>query len=1109
MCISGGQARHAVLPLSQQTGAPVGGSCPDSATLSFVKEVITEELGKIKRGVVRDLRSLELESHQQSYSSKPNQRLNEVQSIDSASIATIPTPTKKKFGKCESIANGNISLNGCGRSECFKKSGKFQRSVLALDELKEERKAWDLERGMLEEQIIALEKVGQSAFKKHEVPSEKTRLKQSLRRLKVIIQSKDSCACPVCTHMQESVGEDQRQDTWDLEEMMWKHIQDLEEELNQLRPQRKDEKRLKKIETKKKKTKKKSSKGVHMHEFELKGSSDRCLVKKVVVGAEKDVQLIRKALRALSFFAEVDDRTVAAVVEVTKTFAFDDGDVVVIEGDTEGALFFIVAEGTFNVSREQQHLSTLNSGQSFGENVLFRSRERDATVSASGPARAYAVEATAVWEKLRRLHEEEHLQTLDTIDEMVTSNKVELLSNLNGYQLQCLYNSAELREFDDGTEVFREGTDLDAVCIITEGKLALKYGGAEFCCFKKYGIFVEKDGNVHYSAWAEGPTKMIALAGEVMIEMFGEVVAQALVQNHAVELPFHSNIFAQNCPLDKPLTNVELQEKMFGQELTQPSVQNCVVDLPLHTDILAQNSQLDALPAHVQSEDDADITFSTVLHSEKSGPAAFANDTTSIGDMSLLPSEKKCRVPCAVVTNASEAAEFVLGDGDKPRILKTLPICGGLSQGQIGQLSSKLVEVHLAASTTIFKEGDVGNDFYIIRKGVVSVETSAHGKQTLVRGDYFGEHALVCSEPRSATVTCMEESDFWKMDKVTYEETIKGPTFDHLKTRIPFQETKVELADLLTNHIIGGSGTLRMVTSRRTSVQYAIKSKKKRNIIEAKKQDLLVRERSILAEIDHPFIIKFVRSFKDQYHIYFLMEFVAGCSLLDALDAMGILDWSRTKFYAASIVLALEFLHGRRIAHLDLKSENCLIDSQGYLKLIDFGLAQKINGYSYAVCGTPMFMAPEVILGTGYTTLADHWSLGVCLYEFLIGAFPFADDCTKVADIFRHILKTPLNFPRWFKVCEGNQSVMEFLSGLLTRDPVKRLGACDKRHLEIKEHVAFSGFRWDDLISREISPPYIPPPRDYTENKENIGLHVNSTSDEEWVDPNPGWDVDF
>merc|ERR1719203_477061 len=181
-----------------------------------------------------------------------------------------------------------------------------------------------------------------------------------------------------------------------------------------------------------------------------------------------------------------------------------------------------------------------------------------------------------------------------------------------------------------------------------------------------------------------------------------------------------------------------------------------------------------------------------------------------------------------------------------------------------------------------------------------------------------------------------------------------------------------------------------------------------------RQQRTLQTERAILAELDHPFIIKFIRSFNGRRWVYFLTELVTGGELLDALESIDrTLTRQEAQFYTGSILLAVEFLHERNIAYLDLKSENLMLDGNGYLKLIDFGVAEKVkNGRLHAIKGTPLFMAPEVIKPTeGYTTTADLWSLGVCVYDFMVGQFPFADESASNDAVFRAVLKAPLRFP--------------------------------------------------------------------------------------------------
>jgi len=555
---------------------------------------------------------------------------------------------------------------------------------------------------------------------------------------------------------------------------------------------------------------------------------------------------------------------------------------------------------------------------------------------------------------------------------------------------------------------------------------------------------------------------------------------------------------------------------------------------------IIEDCQLETLPSNTELPHDVDIRFIIVLHGavdarllgESVNPEIkrmIGMTNSSIGDDGLLQLDKPwCwRVRCTDATSVVRLAiwrrkdlqplqglqgvEFVLGEEDKHRILKTVFIFRSLSEEQIEELSSKLLVQHFPRGHVIFKEGDQGEEFYIIRHGLVLVEIGGRRIRTLGRSDYFGERALLYIHPRSATITCEEDCELWEMDKSIYQDTIKGPILDYIMARIALQDTKVEFSDLITNRIIGrgGFGTVRMVTKKGTNVRYALKCLRKRHVVERGQQEALVMERAILAEVDHPFMIKFVRSFKDEQQIYFLMELVSGGELLDALETLGILNWPQARFYTGSIILALEFLHARRIAYLDLKSENCLIDCQGYLKLIDFGIAQRItSGYCYVLKGTPMFMAPEMIIGKGYTTSADLWSLGICVYEFLIGKFPFGDTSTNNAEIFNQILKAPLQYPRWFKEGEAVEGVMQFISSLLNREPTKRPGAGFSGYLEIKEHFAFNGFSWDGLIGRQLDPPHIPHSEVYAE-KDSVDMDEDSASEDEWVDPTQGWDNDF
>jgi len=412
---------------------------------------------------------------------------------------------------------------------------------------------------------------------------------------------------------------------------------------------------------------------------------------------------------------------------------------------------------------------------------------------------------------------------------------------------------------------------------------------------------------------------------------------------------------------------------------------------------------------------------------------------------------------------------------------------------------------------TVFSQGDIGTDFYIVRRGLVEFRHGGRVLRTIGQMDYFGERAFLNNEPRSATCVAVYDTECWLLDNKTLQGVMQDQMLKYLRERMQLQDTSVTLEQLRCIRVVGrgGFGVVKMVQSRSTNVRYALKCVPKKNIVEQGLQKSIVAERALLAELDHPFIIKFVKTFRTASYIYFLTELCTGGELFDALDNLGCLNQSQAQFYIGSIILAMEFLHARQIGYFDLKSENCLLDSQGHLKLIDFGAAHRLVGQSHKMIGTPGFMAPEVILGKGYTTSADLWTIGICLYEFVFGKLPFGIDFSKgQADCFKRTLSAELQFPEQV----ASPETRDLIRLLLQRAPAERLGAGFEGYVALKEHKFFSSMSWEDLLGRRIEPPYVPVGEIYSEAApKKLGASEFPVEEKEtgWIDPNPGWDVDF
>uniref|UniRef100_A0A8C6V993 Uncharacterized protein n=1 Tax=Neogobius melanostomus TaxID=47308 RepID=A0A8C6V993_9GOBI len=187
------------------------------------------------------------------------------------------------------------------------------------------------------------------------------------------------------------------------------------------------------------------------------------------------------------------------------------------------------------------------------------------------------------------------------------------------------------------------------------------------------------------------------------------------------------------------------------------------------------------------------------------------------------------------------------------------------------------------------------------------------------------------------------------------------------------------------------------------------------------------------------------------------------------LQREGSFPEARSSFYAAEMALALGYLHSLKIVYRDLKPENILLDCDGHVKLTDFGLCKEgvaVGGVMHTFCGTPEYLAPEVLLGQPYSHAVDWWSLGSVLFEMLFSLPPFYSH--NKADMFENILHAPLKFPSG-----ASEAAQSLLQGLLERDVTKRLGeSCDME--ELQQHSFFASINWDDLLAKKIKPPFIP-----------------------------------
>ncbi|PWV03565.1 putative rac serine-threonine kinase [Trypanosoma cruzi] len=272
--------------------------------------------------------------------------------------------------------------------------------------------------------------------------------------------------------------------------------------------------------------------------------------------------------------------------------------------------------------------------------------------------------------------------------------------------------------------------------------------------------------------------------------------------------------------------------------------------------------------------------------------------------------------------------------------------------------------------------------------------------------------------------------------------------------------------ELLTVIGLGSFGRVMRARHKATGKIYALKILDKDQVVQHHLVPHTNAEKLILSEISHPFVVKLYYAFQTKRHLILVLEFLCGGELFFHLQRCKRFDEKRARFYTAEIGMAVEYIHSKSVLYRDLKPENLVLDREGHVVLTDFGLAKRDvaeDVRTHTFCGTPEYMAPELVKKSGHTTAVDWWSLGAFLYEMVDGMPPFYSP--NVAEMYEMILHKPLVCPARF-----SPELKSLLGRLLEKDPLKRMTSGE----EFRAHPFFKGLDFDKLLRREIRPNFVP-----------------------------------
>lgn len=417
-----------------------------------------------------------------------------------------------------------------------------------------------------------------------------------------------------------------------------------------------------------------------------------------------------------------------------------------------------------------------------------------------------------------------------------------------------------------------------------------------------------------------------------------------------------------------------------------------------------------------------------------------------------------------------------------------------LAPHEIEDLLDRVQTITFAAGTTIAEPGKWGEQgVAFITKGVIRVTNEKKGLvYTLAEGCCMGTHTLEFTGPaenfkNDSLAVVVEDVRATLLSRESIEAVIG--TLTRLGKPPPLVSSKLDdmmtLNDLTMHRILGmGSfGKVWLTQHKRHPERvFALKVMDKMEIHAYGMVDKVIAEKNILASINHPLIVNLVAAFQEGDKIYMVQDFLQGGELFMVLQRTPgkCVSNDAAVFYGACMTESLSHLHKRNIIYRDLKLENVILDHMGYSVLIDLGFAKVVTGKTFTCCGSPEYMAPEVILGTGHGKAADHWSLGCVLYEMLVGQSPFMHKNATQMSLFRRIVKKGFAFPSLERHGRGVEpDGQDIILRLLHKHPLDRLGSVAGGEADIKEHAWFKKIMdRGRIVKRKIKAPWVPKLRD-------------------------------
>ena len=796
-----------------------------------------------------------------------------------------------------------------------------------------------------------------------------------------------------------------------------------------------------------------------------------------IAKSSKEIELIKSSLSKHFVFRNLRENYTSVIIHHMRLYTIKPGDVVFTQG-SPASNFYVVSKGRLEVIVNTKRIKLLNTGDSFGEMALLHNTPRTATVSALTNCSLWVLDRKTFRSTLELLEQANYEENKTFIE------SIPVFEVLTRSQKDSLVHSLSNHSFVPGSVIVNEGDPGDLLYVIKQGIVLVTKNNQEVRKMGK-GFYFGEQALLYSSprtatVTAVDHVKCVAISGGELTELLGNKL-QDIIYWNSITISIEKN------EMLKKLTKSQIQIIVHNMSVESFKPGDVVVKAGTQVKeffmIVVKGELVWANSGKVMGKVFDAVNAENMLRESggEFGEDVLASIETTLAMMSKL-SFQNC---------LGGSFLQITANNDALKVLSRIQILRGLSMDSIENVIKALKIQDYPEGSIVVNQNDPGDAFFIVKSGKAEVSKDGVSLRTITKHDYFGERSLLFNNFRSATVKAKGHLVCWVISKSEFASLLEDSIRRQLLSRIELQDDTVHFEDLVIIKQLGSGmfGNVFLVAHKKNRTLYALKTVDRKKIAAYDIHENVILERKILLELDHVFIMKMVRTFRDHSRLYFLLEFIQGMDLFDVLRHLGLLNEVDTRFYSACILIMIEHLHEREIIYRDLKPENIVVDDEGYPKMIDFGTAKCIKGRTFTIVGTPHYMAPEVVTGHGYSTSADFWSVGVMIYEFLFGKVPFGEEESDPYVIYEIIQQGNLEFPKW---SDKKSKSKDFISQMLGPNPAKRLAGGFEN---TKAHPWFSGLDWDQLLIKKIKPPYVPKVTNFRNDIENAIKNPRNTAE--------------